>query len=138
MSDVDMEFTISERVVSDTPILDPIRKPTTDAIVALAAALPNVPSVKGLTVRLGRFNGAYWDRFASEVLAAMPGWRLLPADAVPDAERKPGWSVIEWTAGRMLRALKDEALTLDEERDVIATVSRYWLEKQRLAPETPR
>ena len=87
MSDVDMEFTISERVVSDTPILDPIRKPTTDAIVALAAALPNVPSVKGLTVRLGRFNGAYWDRFASEVLAAMPGWRLLPADAVPDAER---------------------------------------------------
>lgn len=42
---------------------------------ALAAALPNVPTAKALTRHLGEFNGAWWDRFALEVLAALPpGW----------------------------------------------------------------
>ncbi len=59
---------------------------TPDSRAALAEVLPNVPTIKALTMRLGRFNGAWWERFADE-LAAMPGWRLVAADAVPDAER---------------------------------------------------
>jgi len=50
---------------------------TDNGLAALAAALPNVPTVKALTIRLGRFNGAWWDRFASEILAALDGWTLV-------------------------------------------------------------
>jgi len=53
---------------------------TDNGLAALAAALPNVPTVKALTIRLGRFNGAWWDRFASEILDALDGWTLRPAD----------------------------------------------------------
>jgi len=55
---------------------------------ALAAALPNVPTVKALTIRLGRFNGAWWDRFASEILAALDGWTLVRDAGNPWADRE--------------------------------------------------
>ena len=48
---------------------------------ALAAALPNVPTIKYVIARGGRYNGAWWDRFASEVLAALDGWTLVPVAA---------------------------------------------------------
>ena len=51
---------------------------------ALAAALSNVPTIKYVIARGGRYNGAWWDRFAAEVLAAMPDWVLMPRVATAD------------------------------------------------------
>jgi hypothetical protein len=44
---------------------------------ALAAALKNDQTVKALTIRLGRFNDAWWNRFARDLLAALDGWTLV-------------------------------------------------------------
>jgi hypothetical protein len=51
---------------------------------ALVAALQGTPTIKALTRRLGHFNGAWWDRFASELddALAAQGLRVVPADAV--------------------------------------------------------
>jgi len=59
---------------------------------ALAERLEASPTFHGLTLRYGRFNGAWWDRFAAEVLGEHgvflpddrePTWHHSP-DAPPD------------------------------------------------------
>ena len=71
---------------------------------ALAAALPNVPTIKYVIARGGRYNAAWWDRFAAEVLAAMPDWTLIENRVLFDSKNYPPapWYAIE------NRRLKDE------------------------------
>lgn len=43
------------------------------AVERLARALPHVQTIRSLTIRLGTFNEAWWERFADEVTRAYAG-----------------------------------------------------------------
>jgi hypothetical protein len=67
MSDIDLEY---------TPITTPITQ-STDALGALA-----------LSKALRKFGWAIGDNEASAILTALDGWRLVPAEPAPDADKR--------------------------------------------------
>ena len=97
---------------------------TTEARDALAAALRASDYLRGATVRIGRFNGAWYERVAADILAALAdGWTLARREDAED--------------GAALRELR-EALPIEHFGELFIAPKGYQMRVIRIPWGSPK